>query len=185
MQDYRININYAKALFLLADESGTQEEVAKDMRLVNDVCRENRELFVVFANPEVKAAKKKAIMADLFESRVCRETMAFLIFVVRKSRSVNLVGICEAYLELYRESSGIVLSHLTTAQPADSEVRAAAAKAVADHTGKQVELVSKTDASIIGGFALEFDSTMYDARYSSRIAKLRRAFDTNVYESKL
>ena len=53
MQDYRININYAKALFALAGETGQQEEVAEDMRLVNEVCSENRVLAVVFNNPVI------------------------------------------------------------------------------------------------------------------------------------
>ena len=43
MQDYRININYAKALFMLADDTQEQERVWGDMRLVNSVCAENRE----------------------------------------------------------------------------------------------------------------------------------------------
>ena len=55
MQDYRININYAKALFMLADEMQEQDRVAEDMRLVNSVCAENHMLNTVFRNPEVKA----------------------------------------------------------------------------------------------------------------------------------
>lgn len=48
MEDYRINTNYAKALFLLAGEFDKQDEAATDMRLVSEVCAENRELNVVF-----------------------------------------------------------------------------------------------------------------------------------------
>ena len=32
---------------------------------------------------------------------------------------------------------------------------------------------------------MEFDNTMYDARISTYLMKLRHAFDENVYESKL
>jgi F-type H+-transporting ATPase subunit delta len=185
MQDYRININYAKALFLLADETGDQERVSEDMRLVNDVCAENRELNIVFRNPEVKSPKKVAIVEDIFGASVCKTTMAFLQFVVRKKRSVNLKGISASYLDLYRESRGIVLSHITTAQPVDDHTRALATKVIADYTHKEVELVAKTDPKIIGGLAMEFDNRMYDARISTYLSKLRHAFDENVYESKL
>ena len=185
MQDYRININYAKALFLLAAETGNQEAVAKDIRLVREVCKENHTLAVVFSNPEIKGAQKAAVLTELFADRVCRETMAFLLFVARKKRSVNTIGICDSYLDLYRESRGIVLTHLTTAEEVDDNVKAAVAKTVADHTHKEVEMVSRTDASILGGFAMEFDNMMYDARVSSRLAQLRHAFGTNIYESKL
>ena len=66
MQDYRININYAKALFMLADELGEQERVAEDMRLVNAVSLENRIFSTVFRNPEIKVSKKIAIVQDIF-----------------------------------------------------------------------------------------------------------------------
>ena len=111
--------------------------------------------------------------------------MAFLNFVVRKNRTVNLKGISTAYLDLYRESRGIVLSCLTTAYPADEETRTLATKVIADYTHKEVELVAQTDPKIIGGLAMEFDNTMYDARISTYLTKLRRAFEENVYEKKL
>lgn len=185
MQDYRININYAKALFLLAAERGEQEQVSEDMRLVNAVCVENRELNAVFRNPEIKAPKKTAIVDDIFSTSVSKTTMAFVHFVVRKNRSVNLKGISGAYLDIYRESRGIVLSKITTAQDVDEETRALATKVIADYTHKEVELVAKTDPKIIGGLSMEFDNMMYDARISTYLMKLRNAFDENVYESKL
>ena len=185
MQDYRINTNYAKALFLLADETHEQDRVAEDMRLVSSVCTENRQLNVVFANPNMRIDKKAAIVTDLFGEHVCAATMAFLVFVVKKSRSVNMRGICTAYLELYRESRGIVLSTLVTAEPADEATKALASKVIADYTHKQVELIDKSDPAILGGLSMEFDNNMYDARISTRLGKLRRAFEENAYESKL
>lgn len=185
MQDYRININYAKALFLLASERGEQEIVADDMRRVHDVCAENRELQAIFRNPEVKATKKVAIVNDLFGEHVCRTTLAFLDFVVRKKRSVNMIGISASYLDLYRESRGIVQAMLTTATEAGEEICREATKTIAAYTNKEVELLTRTSPKILGGMALEFDNKMYDARLSSRLTKLRMEFDKNVYESKL
>lgn len=170
---------------MLAGDTGEQDAVAEEMRLVSQVCKGSRELRAVFRNPEIKAAKKAAIISDIFGAQVGRTTMAFLNFVVRKKRSINLDGIAEAYLTLFRESHGIVLSKLVTAVPADDQVKDMVAKVIADYTHKQVELDTKTDPSIIGGLAMEFDNTMYDARVSSRLAKLRREFEKNVYESNL
>ncbi len=185
MNDYRINNNYAKALFMLATERGVMERVAEDMRTVGAVCAENRELNVVFANPTIRFDKKTAVIEGLFAGRVCEETMAFLRFVVRKKRSVNLRGISEAYLNLYRENKGIVLSDLVTYQPIDDEARKEVERLVAEYTGKQVELHDHTDEHMLGGFKLEFDHNMYDARLRTKIRKLRAEFAKNDYESKL
>lgn len=185
MQDYRININYAKALFMLAEELQEQKAVAIDMRLVNAVCTENHELNTVFRNPEVKMSKKVSIVDALFGEQVGKTSLAFLEFVVKKHRSVNLRGISAAYLDLFRESQGIVLSKFTTAEPVDQEVLDMVSQAIAAHTHKEVEMVAKTDPKIIGGFAMEFDNTIYDARLSTRLTKLRQQFEKNIYESKL
>lgn len=185
MQDYRININYAKALFLLAGETQQEEAVAADMRLVNEVCTENHVLNVVFNNPVIKEDKKVAIVTDLFGERVSKLAMVFLTFVVRKNRTVNLRGISEAYLDLFRKSRNIVLSDLTTVVEADGEMTDLVRKVIGEYTQKTVELRQKTDPAIIGGFSLAFENNMYDATLRTSLQKLRRAFDDNVYESKL
>lgn len=185
MEDYRINTNYAKALFLLAGEFDKQDEAATDMRLVSEVCAENRELNVVFKDPTIKESKKVAIVTALFAQHVAEVTMKFLTFVVRKNRTVNLKGIANAYLGLYRDSRGIVLSQFTTATAVDEPTLALASSIIADHTHKKVEMVSKVDGRMLGGFKMEYDNNMYDARLRTKLRKLRAEFSKNIYESKL
>lgn len=185
MNDYRINTNYAKALLLLATDTGDIDRVAEDMRLVRDVMTENRELAVVFGNPTVKVDRKTAIVDALFAERVCSVTLAFLRFASRKNRSVNLRGISEAYIEMWRDVRGIVLSDLVTHQPIDDTARRMVTEMVEAYTGKKVELHDRTDHKMLGSFKLEFDSKMYDARVRTKIRKLRIEFAKNIYESKL
>ena len=185
MNNYRININYAKALFMLASDRQQADRVSEDMRLVGEVVKENRELSVVFANPTVRYDRKTAIVEALFGKSVCDETMAFLRFVVKKNRSVNLRGISEAYLDIYRESKGIVLGELVTHLETDDSAKAYVRRLIEEYTGKQVELHTATDPHMLGGFKMEFDHNMYDARLRTKIMKLRKEFANNVYESKL
>ena len=105
MNNYKINTSYAKALLLLARDIDKLDRVADDMRLVGSVMAENHELAVVFANPVIKQDKKQAIVRDLFAEHVCEATMAFLLFVVRKNRSVYLRGISDSYLQMYRDET--------------------------------------------------------------------------------
>lgn len=185
MNDYRINNNYAKALLLLATDRDDIDRVSDDMRLVNSVMAENRELAVVFGNPTVKVDRKVAIVDALFTGQVCDTTLAFLRFAARKNRSVNFRGISQAYIEMWRDVRGIVLSDLVTHQPIDDTARRMVTQMVEDYTGKRVELHDRTDPKMLGAFKLEFDSKMYDARIRTKIRKLRIEFAKNVYESKL
>ena len=177
MSTYRINTHYAKALILLSEETGTMDRVSEDMRLVERVCAENRELNVIFS--------KLAIVKELFGERVCEATMAFLLFVTRKNRSVNMRGIAGSYIEMYREKKGIILSDLVTHQPIDDVARKMVTEMVEAYTGKSVELHDRTDPKMLGCFKLEFDNKMYDARIRTKIRRMRIEFAKNEYESKL
>lgn len=185
MNTYRINTNYAKALLMLATDRQDVDRVADDMRMVSKVTAENHELAVIFANPVLPTDKKAAIVRELFSDRVSDTTMAFLVFLVRKNRTVNMHGVSEAYLDLWRNTKGIVLSDLVTHQPVDESARALVKKMVQEYTGRSVELREGTDAQMLGGFKLEFDHKMYDARLRTKIRKLRQEFAKNDYESKL
>lgn len=185
MNNFRVNTNYAKALFMLAGDRGQTDRVAEDMRLVMQVTAENRELGVLFANPVIPFDKKVAIVDELFAPHVCEETMAFLDFVVRKNRSVSLQGIANAYVEMWRDARNIVLGDLVTYQSVDDTARRMVTEMVSNYTGKQVELHDRTDQKMLGGFKLEFDHKMYDARIRTKIRKLRMEFAKNEYESKL
>lgn len=185
MSNNRINSHYAKALMLLSQEMDVVDRVAEDMRLVGSVCAENRELSVVFANPIIPVDKKVSIVKEIFKGSVCEASMAFLVFVTRKSRSVNLRGIADTYIKMFRDYRGIVLSDLVTHAPIDDVARKMVTDMVAEYTGKTVELHDCTDPKMLGSFKLEFDNKMYDARIRTKIRRLRAEFARNDYESKL
>ncbi len=185
MNNYRINTNYAKALFMLATDRNDVDRVADDMRLVSKVTAENRELEVIFSNPVLPGPKKAAVVKALFAESVCDTTMAFLVFLVRKNRSVNMHGVSEAYIAMWRDARNIVLSELVTHQPIDDTARETVTRMISEYTGKTVELKDETDEKMLGGFKLEFDNKMYDARLRTKIRKLHKEFAKNEYESKL
>ena len=185
MEDYKVNTNYATALFLATENAEQQRAVLEDMRVVARVCAQNRELGVVMANPTIKECKKAAIIADIFGSSVSRLSALFLDFVVRKRRAVNLRGIAEAYIKLYRERNNIVLTEVSTSEAVDEATLSDVVRLVADYTGKEVEMVHTVDKNMIGGFCMTFENNMYDARMRTQLQKLRREFDKNMYERKL
>lgn len=184
MNDYRINLNYAKALLMLATDLRQDGEVMSDMKLVSEVCRENHVLNTVFTNPSIRQDKKEGIVRDLFQERVCKTSMAFLIFVVHKHRGVNIKGIANMYMELYREAHNQVVADVMTAVEVNPEHLERIRKIVADFTGKEVEVYSHTTNKMLGSFYLTFGTYLYDARIRTKIAKMRVAFNKNDYEGR-
>lgn len=185
MEDFKISLNYAKALILLATETQTMDDVYADMRLVNQVCKENRVLSKVMNNPAIKESQKVAVVTELFKEHISDTSLTFLQFVVKKRRAVNLKGISAEFLNLYRKHNGIVLAEYVSAVETDPNLLEEVKEMVADFTQKDVEMISKVNNKRIGGFYLTFDNMLYDDRCMTKLKKLRVAFSKNEYESKL
>lgn len=185
MNDYRIHQHYAKALFLLSQDLGQTDTVMQDMRTVEQVCVENHLLNTVMGNPTIREDKKRAIVADIFTGHVSETSMAFLLFVVKRRRGVNLRGIAKAYQQIYRDVNGIVVAKVRTAADMSPQLTEQLRKKVADFTHKQVQMECVTTDKMLGGFQLMFDTYLVDARLQTRINRMRREFQRNDYESKL
>ena len=185
MNDFRIHQHYAKALFLLARDLNVTDSVMQDMTTVGRVCAENHILNKVMGNPTIREDKKRAIVSDIFAEHVSETSLAFLLFVVRRKRAVNLRGIAEAYQSVYREANGIVVARVRTAADLNDGLAARLQGEVERFTGKRVSLECETTDRMLGGFQLMFDTYLVDARLQTRIDRMHRAFSRNDYESKL
>ena len=185
MDNYKINIHYAKALMMLAVDMNCVDTVSEDMRLVQQVCTENRLLNKVFSNPTIKEAQKAAVVEDLFKGQISEVSLAFLRFVVRKRRAVSLRGIATAFVEMWREKNNVVLAEFVTAVDIDQQLLEEAKQKIVEYTGKEVEFNTSVDNRRIGGFYLTFDNKLYDDRISTKLIKLRNEFSRNEYESKI
>jgi len=185
MNDYRIHQHYAKALFLLSQDLGTTDTVMQDMTTVETVCTENHVLNTVMGNPTIREDKKRAIVSELFTGHVSETSMAFLLFVVKRKRGVNLRGIAKAFQQLYRDANNIVVAKVRTAAEMTPQLTEQLRKKVADFTHKQVQMECMSTDKMLGGFQLMFDTYLVDARLQTRIDRMRRAFQRNDYESKL
>lgn len=185
MNDYRIHQHYAKALFLLAQDLGQTDTVMQDMTTVEQVCAENRMLNTVMGNPTLREDRKRAIVEEIFTAHISDTSLAFLRFVVRRKRAVNLQGIAKSYQKIYREANGIVVARVRTAADMNEKLTDRLRQEVEQFTHKTVQMECETTDKMLGGFQLMFDTYLVDARLQTRIDRMRREFSRNDYESKL
>lgn len=170
---------------MLAQELGKTDAVMEDMILVHKVCNENHLLNVVLDNPTIREAKKVAIVQDLFKPHVTDVTAAFLSFVTKKRRTINIKGISEAFMVMFRDSRNIVLAEVVTAEEVPQALVDELRRKLAEHTRKNVEVENHVDPRMLGGFCMTYDNNMYDARLRTKVAKLHKEFSKNIYEKKL
>jgi F-type H+-transporting ATPase subunit delta len=184
MIETKVARRYAKSLLGLANEQGALDAVNSDMKSFVNVCRENRNLELMLANPIVHADKKKNILNGLFAHQMNKLTLAFFDIVIRKGREKYLVHIAKEFTEVYKVLKGIKTAEIISAVGLDDQLRARVYETVRNGTQSEVELIEKVDKNLIGGFILRIGDTQYDASIVSNLRKLARAFSSNPYISK-
>ena len=183
MSVIRIASRYAKSLLDLAKDQNAMDEVVSDMEGFSKMV-ENRDLYLLLKSPIIKIGKKAEIFDILFEGKVNKLTKAFLDIVLRKGRESLLPEIATEFLNQYKMSKGISSVTLTTATPISADaLETIKAKLLASTaTDQVVDVETKVDESIIGGFIVEIGDKLIDASVSHKLAELAKAMTNNEYE---
>ncbi len=180
----RVNLlakRYAQAVFDLALETKTEDRIAKDMRLVNTVFAENRELRKLVDNPVLDGSKKVKVIRALFGSHVHELSLRFLNLITRKGREQYIQGICQAFEDIFLQYKNIMRAEITTSSPVDTEIRKSVLAKLQAMSHKDIQLKEVIDQDIIGGFVLRMEDYQYDASVVNQLRKLRKSFSENLY----
>jgi len=183
MSVIRIASRYAKSLLDLAKDQNVMDEVVSDMEGFSKMV-ENRDLYLLLKSPIINVGKKGQIFDALFDGKVNKLTKAFLDIVLRKGRESFLPEIATEFMNQYKAMKGISSVTLTTAAPISSEaLEAIKAKLLASTaTDQVVDVETKVDESIIGGFIVEVGDKLIDASVSHKLAELAKAMTNKEYE---
>ena len=183
MPNPRLATRYAKSLIDLATERGQLEEVYADMQYLQAVCKSSRDFVNLLRSPVVKADKKESILEAVTKGKISALTTAFNKLLVTKSRESDLPEIADAFITQYNTIKGIHKVKLTTAVPVGDSIKNDIVNRVKAASGlDSVELESKVDDSLIGGFVLEFNNNLVDASVLRDLKDIKKQFVGNVYE---
>jgi F-type H+-transporting ATPase subunit delta len=172
---------YAKAVFELALEKKLLNDINNDMKLIDSVTGESKELMTLLRNPVLKPKKKKAILKAIFENKIQAVTLKFLFILTDNGRESYIRDVTEEFQELYNEYNNIITASLTTAVKIDSDVMKKIVSLIEKQTKATIKLQENINENIIGGFVLDYDDYEYDASIRHQIKKLKKEFDSNLY----
>ena len=169
-----IAVPYAKALFDLALERNSLEEAMKDVSLIGNLCRTNRDFKLMLKSPVVGTEKKTKIIRALFEKTLSPLTLTFLFIILRKKRENIIPDMALEFLELYKDYKGILTTYMQTAVPVSEEVRKKVVAVMHQQTQKEIELIEDVNEELVGGFVLRWKDLQYDASILNQINRLKK-----------
>jgi F-type H+-transporting ATPase subunit delta len=173
MNDSKISVRYARALFQTALEKKILDEVNQDMYFISEICKtpETKEFLT---SPIIAPSKKTAIFHKMLAGSVEPITMSLIDLVVKNGRENFLPAIARVFIHETKKHRGITDSVLTTAIKVDENVRNQISALISDVFKTRVDLKENIDPDIIGGFILQIDDSYIDASIKNKLRKIKK-----------
>lgn len=177
----KITIRYAAAFFDLAEEKGVVENAYEDMMLLGRICASNHDFVRMLQNPVINADKKNKVITHIFGASVNKISLSFMSLMIRKRRERYLPSIAEAFADLYKASKGIKTAFVTSAIELNTTEKAGVLEILSKLTDKKIDLVEITNEALLGGFVLNLDDFQVDQSVSTKVKKLKKDFEKNLF----
>jgi F-type H+-transporting ATPase subunit delta len=169
----RVANRYSKALFEMALGQNKLDVVEKDMNGIRSLLDDSTDFRQLVENPLIQARSKERLLGELFEGRVDALTRNFLVLLTQKKRTENLPEIIVRFFQRVDQHRGVVKGEIYSAHPLSEDQVAKIRTRMDGLTGKKVELDSKVDADLIGGFVVKLNDTVYDLSVKGHLDRLR------------
>ncbi|MBW6491656.1 MAG: ATP synthase F1 subunit delta [Lentimicrobium sp.] len=181
MNNPRVNIRYAQAVFGLAIERNEVESARKDMNLIEAVISENPGLMVMMKSPVINSDKKIAVIHKLFTGKIDKLAMGFVEIIIRKRREANLYHIVQKFEDLYLEYKNIRKAQVTSAVPLSESIRKTLKRLLEDQTKGTILLVEEVNPEIIGGLIVKVENQLFNDSIRHHLQALSKEFNINTY----
>jgi F-type H+-transporting ATPase subunit delta len=178
MNDGKISIRYARALFDIALERKILDRVYEDMKFISEMSA-LPEMKEFLYSPIIRPSKKSDILHKVIGKNIDSLSLSFIDMIVNNERESFLPSIARAFIHETKEYNGITESVLTTAIPVDAKVRKQIIDLISGIFKTKVELKEIIDKEIIGGFILRVEDSYIDASVKNKLRKIEKELKGN------
>ena len=180
MNNSKIAVRYAKALFELAGEQKSIDAVYEDMKVIDRLCA-MQEVKEIITNPVIPQKKRNEIIVALAGESANKLTIKFIELVFSHGRGDYLGAAARNYLDLTRRHRGIRQVTVTTAVPVSGKIREELASVITGTDHGTVEFIEQVDGAVMGGFIIRVDDAYIDASVRTRLNRFRKEFSLAAY----
>jgi F-type H+-transporting ATPase subunit delta len=168
---------YARALFDVARKEGNIDQAGRDLAAFAQMVAGHDLLPRVLSNPAIPASRKRAVIEQLLtrSGSLAPAVGKLLTLLADRDRLVLLSDIAAAYQDRLMDHANVVRAEVVTAVGLPGDRMAALQQGLAQATGRQVQLASRIDPSIIGGAIARIGSTVYDGSVTRQLEKMKEA----------
>lgn len=164
---------YAKALVELGAGEGAIDRFQTALTGVEAVFKSSPELVAVLANPAYGADAKREILKDIIVKLEVPAMVANCLLLLQERNRLSVLGqIALAYGALADERSGVVRAKVTAAMAMSDAQLEGIRKALAEKTGKQVQVTVAIDPALLGGVVTQVGDKVFDGSVKTQLARI-------------
>ena len=172
MSDSRIE-GYARGLFEIARAEGTIDEVEDELFRFARSYESSDQLRNALTDEQIPASRRQAIVEDLLGGKVTSTTTQLISMVVGSGRSRDLPAIVDKLVARASSAKNLELAEVRSAVPLTPDQETRLAAALANATGKEVNLKVVVDPAVLGGLVATVGDTVIDGTVRTRIEQLK------------
>lgn len=167
-----VSRRYARAIFAVAEEQGTLEQTADELRLLGAI-GQDADIAAALANPLLSATARRGLAGTIADNlKLSPTTRNFVSLLADHRRLDQLVGIAQAFTDVLDQKLGRVRATITSAVPLFDAQRQELIGALERKLGRTVLAETSVDPQLLGGVVVDVDGTVYDGSVRTQLRTL-------------
>lgn len=170
-----VSKTYGEALFKLAMEENTLDEVAKEASAVLDAFAQNEELSKLLNHPKITREEKVSVIENIFKDNFSDTIVGFLVIIVNKGRYNDINEIFRYFLDEVREYKNIGVAYVTSATELNDQQKKDIESRLLQVTKYvQFEMHYDVDKTLIGGLIIRIGDRVVDSSIRTKLSTMAK-----------
>ncbi len=170
-----VSKTYGDALFELALEKNSVDDLYEETGAVKDIFVEHGDLVKLLNHPKIDKEDKIHVVENVFKGKISDDLMGFITIIVRKDRHNDIIEILDYFVAKVKEYNKIGIAYVTTAVDMTDAQKKDVEKKLLDTTSyEKFEMNYSVDPELLGGIIIRIGDRVVDSSVKSKIDTLSK-----------
>lgn len=159
-----------------AEAQNNLDAVTADFELIGKTLKGSKDLVAVLQSPVVKQDAKEKILKQIFDGKISKQMMSFLVLISQKGRERFIDETVVDFKSMLDAKNGIVPVEVKSAVDLDALQSDALRTKLETFTSKKIRITMSIDKALIGGLSVRIGDTVIDGSVKHKLEQLRERF---------
>ncbi len=182
MNQVKIPLRYAKALFIKGIEENMLQELSEDIKILSSFFENSPSVISWLGSPIIDIKEKNDFFRQKLNGQLTDTSFKFIDLVIRNKREKYFPAILKKFIKFQENDAGIKILILTSAIEIDEALKQRISKIFEKKYNSRIHLFTRVNPSIMGGFIIQTDDLLYDASLATELKRLKKELTRQVME---